>query len=166
MAKAAPAERPETGDIEAALDALADMPRDRLVIEWRRYHRRPPPTGLSRDLLVRAIGFKIQERALGGLPQSTKRTLRTLARKMETEGSAAIKTARPLRPGTRLVRTWNGRTYRVTVCAEGFEFDGRLYRSLSRIAREITGVHRSGPRFFGLTSAGPARRPDGSARDA
>jgi len=140
-------------NVENELAAVAAMPRDQLAIEWRRLYRRPPPVGLSRDLLIRAIAYRIQERALGGLPQATKQRLRTLARRLETEGSAAVKTVRPLQSGARLVRTWHGRTHRVTVCDDGFDYDGRRYRSLSQVAREITGTQWSGPRFFGLRSA-------------
>ena len=55
-----------------------------------------------------------------------------------------------MKPGTRLVREWNGRTYHVEVVADGFVWNGRTHRSLSAIAREITGAQWSGPRFFGL----------------
>jgi Protein of unknown function (DUF2924) len=120
--------------------------------EWRRLHRAPPPMRLSRDLLMRAITYKLQERPLGSLSKS-------ILRKLECQniGSEASNTKKPLppitlKPGTRLVREWRGVSYSVLVHADGFEWNGRLYRSLSEIARAITGAHWSGPRFFGLRS--------------
>jgi hypothetical protein len=153
----ASAKSADMSNVENELATLVAMPRDQLSIEWRRLYRRPPPNGLSRDLLIRAIAYKVQERAFGGLPQATKQKLRTLIRRLETEGSAAVKTVRPLQPGARLVRTWQGRTHSVTVCENGFDYDGRRYRSLSQVAREITGTQWSGPRFFGLRSAKSAK---------
>jgi hypothetical protein len=118
--------------------------------EWRRLHRAPPPMRLSCDLLMRAITYKLQERPLGGLSKSIIRKLERL--NLDSEASDAQKPARPisLTTGTRLVREWRGVTYTVLVHAGGFEWNGRRYRSLTIVAREITGAHWSGPRFFGL----------------
>ena len=118
--------------------------------EWRRLHRAPPPMRLSRDLLMRAITYKLQERPLGGLSKSIIRKLERL--NLDSEASDAQKPAPPisLKAGTRLVREWRGVTYTVLVHADGFEWNGRRYRSLTIVAREITGAHWSGPRFFGL----------------
>ena len=114
--------------------------------EWRRLHRAPPPMRLSRDLLMRGL----QERPLGGLSKSIIRKLERL--NLDSEASDAQKPAPPisLKAGTRLVREWRGVTYTVLVHAGGFEWNGRRYRSLTIVAREITGAHWSGPRFFGL----------------
>jgi hypothetical protein len=124
-----------------------------LKAKWRRHYRTEPQARLSRDLLIRAIAYKIQERAHGGLSRSTKRRLVSLAKALETEGDVATEDRIRLKSGAKLVREWRGETYRVTVCEDGFELDGRRYRSLSKIAQEITGVHWSGPRFFGLERA-------------
>ena len=117
--------------------------------EWRRLHRAPPPMRLSRDLLMRGITYKLQERPLGGLSTSIIRKLERL--NLDSEASDAQKPAPPisLTADTRLVREWRGVTYTVLV-ADGFEWNGRRYRSLTIVAREITGAHWSGPRFFGL----------------
>lgn len=118
--------------------------------EWRRLHRAPPPMRLSRDLLMRGITYKLQERPLGGLSQSILRKLERL--NLDSEASEAQRSAPPisLKADTRLVREWRGITHTVLVHAGGFEWNGRRYRSLTIVAREITGAHWSGPRFFGL----------------
>src|SRR5262249_58860615 len=109
-----------------------------------------PRMRLSRDLLMRGITYKLQERLLGGLSWSILRKLERLS--LDSKGSAAQKPAPPisLKAGTRLVREWRGATHTVLVQAQGFEWNGRRYRSLTIIAHEITRAHWSGPRFFGL----------------
>jgi hypothetical protein len=120
--------------------------------EWRRLHRTPPPMRLSRDLLIRGITYKHQERALGGLSKSIMRRLERL------DGDPVAHEARKpfpplsLKPGTRLVREWRGVTHTVLVHADGVEWNDLRYKSLSIVARAITGAHWSGPRFFGLRS--------------
>lgn len=119
--------------------------------EWRRRHRAAPPMRLSRDLLIRGIIYKLQERAYGGL---TKSVLRRLARISDgTPGPTAAVAPPPpltLKPGTRLVREWRGETHVVLIHADSVEWRGRRFPSLSVVAREITGAHWSGPRFFGM----------------
>ena len=145
------------------IGALGSMSLDELREEWRRYHRRLPPPKLSRDLLVRSTAYKIQEREFGGLTPSTKRRLQSFAARVVTgRQNGRKRTAHP-QPGAKLIRDWQGRTYAVTVMEKGFEFEARWYRSLSEIAREITGAHWSGPRFFGLTSKRIERRSAGDA---
>ena len=114
--------------------------------EWRRLHRMVPPARLSRDLLVRGITYTLQERALGGL---SKAMLRQLA---QFDKGAAAKPTLPvsLKPGTRLIREWRGTTHTVLVHADGVEWRGERYASLTVVARKITGAHWSGPRFIGL----------------
>ena len=121
--------------------------------EWRRLYRSNPPR-ISRDLLVRGIGYRIQELQHGGLGKTTRRKLKTLAKMFRTEGRVAPDPGLSLKPGARLVREWHGRTHTVTVTEDGFEYARASYSSLTKIAKKITGAHWSGPRFFGLTSAG------------
>src|SRR5215469_5804085 len=137
-------------DIVETLARLSATTIFELRGEWRRLHRAPPPMRLSRDLLMRAITHKLQERLLGGLSNSILRQLECL--NIGSEASKAEKPPPPisLKAGTRLVREWRGVTHTVLVQAQGFEWNGRRYRSLTLIAHEITGVHWSGPRFFGL----------------
>ena len=146
-------------DILERLTVLAAMPTRRLKTEWQREYRSNAPEGLTRDLLMRAIAYRIQERAGGGLTQTTKRTLRQLAQRSPGEGAA--KAAQPLQtmiPGVRLVRNWGGKLHAVLVLENGFEYGGERFRSLSEIASRITGTHWSGPRFFGLRPAAKRQR--------
>ena len=117
---------------------------------WRRWHQTPPPRRLSRDLLIRGIAYRIQEGAQGGLSNATQRQLRRLAKEFAETGRVAPDTSPRLRPGARLVREWRNKTYVVTVTEDGFEYRGHTYPSLTAIAKQITGAHWSGPRFFGL----------------
>jgi hypothetical protein len=142
-------------DIAVEHARLCEMTIFELRGAWRRLHRAPPPMRLSRDLLMRGIIYKLQERPLGGLSKSTMRKLERL--NVEPRLSHARKPAPPisLKAGTRLVREWRGVTHTVLVHIDGVEWNGRRYRSLTIVAREITGAHWSGPRFFGLrTRAG------------
>ena len=124
--------------------------------EWRRLYRSEPPR-ISRDLLVRGIGYRIQELQHGGLGKTTRRKLKTLAKMFRTEGRVAPDPGLSLKPGARLVREWHGRTHTVTVTEDGFEYAGSSYPSLTKVAKKITGAHWSGPRFFGLVRSGAQR---------
>ena len=131
------------------LEALAELTPDELRKEWRRLYRSQPPR-LSWDLLVRAVAYRIQELRYGGLSKATSRKLAALVQARGPIADTATASAQKIRSGARLVREWNGRTHTVTVEEEGFTYAGRKYRSLTAIAREITGARWSGPRFFGL----------------
>ena len=143
-------------DSENGITTLPGMETRALRAQWRKFYRTEPPIRLSRDLLIRGIAHQIQERTQGGLTQSTKRKLRTLARKLKAEGHASFAPGLSLKPGAMLVRGWHSRTHTVIVLEDGFQYDGRRYRSLTKIAREITGAHWSGPRFFGLKDTKPS----------
>ena len=145
-----------------ALEALATMSPVQLRSEWRRVCQTPPPARLTTDLLRRGIAYRLQERVHGGLPGSHARELdrmvkRRLADAPGTRGAGADRDEPRLRPGTRLVRAWQGRTYHVLVAEHGFIMDDREYPSLSRIAEAITGAHWSGPRFFGIDRKATAK---------
>lgn len=139
-------------DIAAEIIRLESLALDRLREEWRRLHQTPPPKRLSRDVLLRGITYTMQENAFGGL---SKAILRKLQPSSPNEASPTKKRRpRPsFKPGTRLVREWHGVTQTVVILADGVEWRGQRYRSLSVVAREITGAHWSGPRFFGLNGA-------------
>ena len=136
-------------DIAAEITRLERFAIDQLREEWRRLHQTTPPRRLSRDILLRGVTYKMQQNAFGGLSKS-------ILRKLQSIGSVeALQTAkrrpRPsFKPGTRLVREWHGVTHTVVVFTDGVEWRGQRYRSLSVVAREITGAHWPGPRFFGL----------------
>ncbi len=137
-------------DIAKALARFLELTIFELRGEWRRLHRMPPPMRLSRDLLVRGITYKLQERAYGGLSTATARMLEQAGADSLSRGSATPAPPISLRPGTRLVREWRGVTHMVLIHADGIEWRGQRYRSLSVVARKITGARWSGPRFFGL----------------
>jgi hypothetical protein len=135
--------------IESELDRIRSLGLEELRIEWRRlYHSEPPK--ISRDLLVLALGYRVQEIEHGGLGKSTRRKLQTMAKALRTTGRVASTPSLSPKPGARLVREWHGRVHTVTVTEDGFEYAGTSYPSLSKIAKKITGAHWSGPRFFGL----------------
>ena len=141
-----------SGSKDHLLDRLASLPNlslGDLRLEWRRLFRAEPPR-LSRDILMRGLAYRLQEVAYGGLSRITQRRLATLMHELETDGRIAAPPGPRIKPGARLIREWHGRTHTVCVTETGFEFDGKLYRSLTTIARDITGAHWSGPRFFGL----------------
>jgi hypothetical protein len=141
---------PPASEVATQLAALADLDAAKLRAEWRRLYRTTPPRRLSRDLLIRAIAYKLQERALGGLRKTTLRKLRSLAQRLDAEGERALDPGHSLKCGAKLVREWGGETHSVLVLEAGFEYRGTRYRSLSQIARLITRAHWSGPRFFAL----------------
>ena len=137
-------------DVAGKLQTLEQMDHAALRAEWRRLYRANPPRKVTRNLLLLAVAWKIQEQAFGGLGAATRRRIADLAETLERDGDVARSRVARLRPGAKLVREWHGRTHTVIVCEDGFEWKGRHWRSLSVIAREITGGHWSGPRFFGL----------------
>ena len=136
-------------DIAAEIARLDALGTAELRQEWRRLHQTPPPRRLSRDILLRGITYKLQEKAFGGLSKATLRKLQGSG----ARGHDSTARRRPrvsFKPGTRLVREWHGQTHTVVILGDGVEWRGQRYRSLSVVAREITGTRWSGPRFFGL----------------
>ena len=133
--------------IEIDLAKLADLPRDELSLNW--FHRtgHPSPKGCGRGLLELAEAYAIQTQAFGGLKPSLRRKLEA-----RPNGAAALKIqkSRRLAQGVKLVRERNGRTHQIDVVQGGFMWNGNKHLSLSAIAKQITGAHWSGPRFFGL----------------
>ncbi len=136
------------------IEDLAAMSPAQLRAAWREQYRKPAPD-IGPDLLRRGISWKIQARVHGGLPPSTRKKIAAAHRWLERTGSVSSPRDLAIKPGTRLVREWQGRTYHVLVLDSGFEHGGRRYSSLSQIARGITGAHWSGPRFFGLKKPSP-----------
>ncbi len=141
---------PSSEDLSKKLAALADLDAVGLRAEWRRLYRSHPPLHIRRDLLVLAIAWKLQEKVHGGLTGAQKRKLAGIAEDLRKNGDLSGSPAIRMKPGMRLVREWRGETHDVLVLEDGFEWNGERRPSLSAIAREITGTHWSGPRFFGL----------------
>jgi len=133
----------ETTTVLAVKD-LEVMDRAALIKAWQQVFAGPVPKGLSRAFLRRLLAIELQSRQFGGLPKRVKVILSADPHNIARPTSPALK------PGGRLLREWNGVTHIVDVIDNGFSWKGTRYRSLSAIAREITGAHWSGPRFFGL----------------
>jgi Protein of unknown function (DUF2924) len=129
--------RPE--EISRALAALAQMPRPELAACWEVAFNHPAPPRVHSTLLRCALAWDLQMKASGWTPARIRKLLRQAA-----DGDAVAQT------GTRLVREWQGRMHQVTVLPSGYDYEGTFYSSLTAIARQITGVSWSGPRFFGL----------------
>lgn len=135
--------------LDERLAAIETMSRAGLIERWQAIYRRPPPKGISQRLLRLAVAYDLQAKALGGLSPAARRMLRQPAPEVGDKAKAhRSKAHRPLNPGSRLVREWHGRTYSVEVIERGYLYEGQRYRSLSEIARLITGARWSGPRFF------------------
>ena len=128
------------------LERIAALNGDTLASAWAETFASPMPE-VAPSLLRRALAHDRQERKFGGLPLPVRKQLEA----MPGDRTAAMpEPPLKLKPGTRLVREWNGTMYSVLVTASGFEFAGKTWRSLSMIARHITGAQWSGPRFFGF----------------
>lgn len=132
-----------------AVAKLKTMSRAQLRAAWREQYRTPAPD-IGPDLLRRGVAHRMQERQFGKLASTTKREIDKILTTLEQDGAVDTTGPAKLKPGTRLIRSWHGTVHQVLVLADGFEHEGRSYRSLSQIARAITGAHWSGPRFFGL----------------
>jgi hypothetical protein len=136
-------------ELSQRIAALNELTAQQLRDEWRRLYRGQPPR-LSRDLLIRTIAYRMQELTYGGLSKATQRKLDALTKELKSKGIVVVMPGMCLRAGTRLVREWRGRTHTVVATENGFEYAGKTFPSLTKIAHAITGAHWSGPRFFGL----------------
>src|SRR5437879_5341433 len=130
-------------DFGPALAGLTRASRARLAEHWAEYFGAAPPPRTSRSLMIRAVAYKMQEQALGGLSGATRRLL-------SGQEPAPARHRRSLAPGAVLVREWHGTWHQVTIAEKGVLYCGERYRSMSEVARLITGARWSGPRFFGV----------------
>jgi Protein of unknown function (DUF2924) len=133
--------------VERELAALAELDRTALLERWRMAFGRDAPPRLSRALMEKAIAYEVQVKAFGALPARTRRALRDAAKAHGRSSFSKL----PSR-GTRLVREWHGILHEVEALEDGYLWRGARHRSLSAIARQITGTKWSGPRFFGLAA--------------
>src|SRR5581483_4292201 len=131
--------------IAAEISRLSRLPISELRAAWRGEFRREPPKGLWRDLLLRTLAWRIQEKAFGGHDKATLKLLEGYGQKR-----AGDERCQRLKPGTALVREFGGTHHTVTIVSEGFLWQEKTYSSLSAIAKIITGTNWNGPRFFGL----------------
>lgn len=141
------------------MSGVDDLTRDECIDHWTKLHGKPPPKYTSMQFIQQALAYEAQVRKSGGQSVAVKKALRSAAKSAGADREGGNRCASStdlrrstlsLRSGMHLVREWNGRTYQVEVLDKGFRLDGRTYRSLSAVARKITGAHWSGPRFFGL----------------
>jgi len=143
--------------IEVELAALETLSQGELRERWVELYETPCPRFMKRGILIRALAYRIQENAFGGLDRVTRRRLDQAAAALAA-GRSVSPPGPKFKPGTRLLREWQGRTHEVMVLEKGVQYRDRTWPSLSAVAREITGAHWSGPRFFGLKGA-----PNGNA---
>ncbi len=147
-------DRPNNAGI--GIGDLAGLDLQFLRQHWRDLYQSDPPVRMSRELLIQSIAYRLQEQRYGGLSRAMKLKLVEAAKfgtvaKNRERPKASVR--RTMKPGTRFLREWQGRTHEVTATADGrFVYRGATYKSLSAIAREITGTRWSGPAFFGLSS--------------
>lgn len=134
------------------LDTIASLDREACLTAWLRQFGHPPPKHISVQFMRKALAYEAQVKQFGGHSNAVRRALQSGLRGSARGGDGAPADRPPaqFRPGTHLVREWNGRSYQVEVLDDGFRMDGKTYRSLTAIARKITGAHWSGPRFFGV----------------
>jgi Protein of unknown function (DUF2924) len=142
----------DSENLSAQIENLGNLGYEELDQTWRSVFGSERPRRVCGDLLIKALGYRLQEKAIGGLKLSTRRQLERWGRNGSERGPSAEPARTQLKAGTGLVREWHGVTHRVTVLDDGFDFDGERFRSLSEIARKITGVRWSGPLFFGPKS--------------
>jgi hypothetical protein len=135
--------------VDQLLEQLPTMERKELLKLWRDLFDRVPSPALRRETLIPILAYRIQEKAFGGLKESTVHKLRELADETILGETSVQKSLRP-KIGTRYVREHAGKLHEVTVLEAAYEYEGATYRSLSEIARAITGTKWSGPAFFGL----------------
>ena len=147
-----------TGEIAT----LQSLDVEQLRARWRTLYQTEAPTRFSRDLLMRAVTYRLQERALGGLKPATRRLLQRVAAAAHARRPLKLKPLRRLEAGAVLIREWGGVKYKVVVLENGFNFRSQRYGSLSAVARQITGSHWSGPLFFGLKTRPKAEAGDGA----
>jgi len=134
----------------AGLQLLSD---EKLNQQFKITYRADPPPRMRRPLLIQALAYRMQEKAQGGLKPATRRLLTSIADDATVRRARPVARERRIKPGTTLLREWHGVQHRLTVLEDGVQFAGERYRSLSEVARKITGSRWSGPLFFGLKSA-------------
>jgi hypothetical protein len=152
---------PDRESLDSEIARLRGLDVGGLRARWHTMFRRRAPPHLPRHLLFRMLAYRLQADHLGDLDSETRRLLDRSGDPIEIGRLAAERNHRQtkLRPGTLLTREWDGRLQQVMVLADGFAWNGKTYRSLSKVAFAMTGSRWSGPRFFGLDQPPSERRP-------
>src|ERR1700681_4249892 len=136
-------------DISTQIAQLPRFSRQQLLDLWLKLYGREAPSGICRELMVPFLAYRIQEKTYGGLKSSTRSKLLRIGRALEKAPSKSQLALQPrTKPGTRIVRQWRGKSHEVLITESGYEYRGAQFKSLSGIAREITGTRWSGPSFF------------------
>src|SRR5882672_9924421 len=143
----------EDAALEAEIGRLPALSLLELRNRWKTLFGHPAPKSLRRNFLARAVAYQMQVEAHGGLSDATKRRLREIANAVRNGDASAILGGSRIKPGTQMIRQWQNTTHTVTALAEGFEWDGRTYKSLSAVANAITGTNWNGFAFFGIKRA-------------
>lgn len=143
-----------TEDIAVEIGELSGLDLTALRDRWRSVYGSDPPVRMSRELMIQAIAYRLQEVAHGGLSRAARQKLAAAGKEAGTDRvrvPAKAPVRRSIKPGTRFLREWQGRSHEVIAMPDGrFSYRSRTFQSLSAIAREITGTRWSGPAFFGL----------------
>ena len=142
------------GQVDAILDILESESKEALVARFEDLYGHPPPKRMQRGLILMAVAYRIQANAQGGPNLALRRRLAKLADELRRTGKISTQAKPSTKAGTRFLRDWQGETHSVTVLDDGCLYRGERYRSLSVIARRITGTRWSGPAFFGVNSKG------------
>jgi hypothetical protein len=149
--------------LEAEIARLRDLGLPELRAVWQKHYGTTAPKTVRRRILILSIAWRIQADALGGLKPATRKYLRQVAE--ATRSGAVVRPPPPprVKPGTKLIRVWQDKTHTVTALGDGFEWQGKPYRSLSQIARAMTGTRWNGLVFFGVKQNGSsAKKADGT----
>jgi hypothetical protein len=145
--------------VETQLGTLPSLSKEHLAKLWQKLFHSVPDPKIRKPAMIQFLAYRIQEQAYGSLSASTERRLRQLTESVA--GNSVLKPSRRIPSGTRLVREWQSQVHLVNVEAKGYDYRGVRYRSLSEIARVITGTRWSGPLFFGLKN-----KPDNNNKEA
>lgn len=129
---------------------LKALKRPELVEIWEALYQKPPPRGISKNFLIRGIAYRQQEITHGGLPNAVRTRLKKLSEALALNPNDFLRTTVKIKPGTRLYREYKGQNYEVEVLDQGFSYAGKQYKSLTAVAKDITGVQTNGHVFFGL----------------
>jgi hypothetical protein len=151
--------------LEAEIGRLPNLSLLELRNRWKTLFGHPAPKSLRRNFLARAVAYQMQVEAYGGLSIATKRRLREIANAVRNGDTNALLGTSRIKSGTQMIRQWQNTTHTVTALPEGFEWNGRTYKSLSAVANAITGTNWNGFSFFGIkrspsgnkNAAGPRR---------
>lgn len=150
----------EVGKLDASTNSAPNLAAEIARIErlsisevrkrWKALRRTEPPARLPPTLMRGALAYALQVDRFGGLSPEARRKLGRIASRLQANPKAEVLKGETPAPGARLVRDWGGERHQVEIVKGGFAYRGKIYKSLSTIAEEITGAHWSGPRFFGI----------------